>query len=235
MREILTFTPEQTLPSESTLLRDQGLPDRARLSARLADGFDEAVGLFRALAEPRAVVQEVERSLVESILEEAGPLEERPVVGRILDKAGACALYVATLGEPVSERIRGLFAEHDLALGWTLDSVASSAADRFGELLATRFRDALVGRGAVDPRVLPYSPGYCGWPTRGQGSLFEEINPACIGVRLTDSFLMLPVKSVSGVLLAGDSRTHLFGSGFDFCGRCTTHACEARMASVSDS
>ena len=178
MREILTFTPEQILPSESTLLRDQGLPDRARLSARLAAGFDEAVGLFRALAEPRAVVQEVERSLVESILEEAGPLEERPVVGRILDKAGACALYVATLGEPVSERIRGLFAEHDLALGWTLDSVASSAADRLGELLATRFRDALVGRGAVDPRVLPYSPGYCGWPTRGQGSLFEEIEPS---------------------------------------------------------
>jgi len=234
MRETLTFTVDEALPPPSRLLRDQGLPSLDRLSPRLHSGLEDAVALFRSLAEPRAVIEEVDGKAIEGILAALGALDEAPVVARILPRARAFALYVATLGEPLSVRVHDLFAGGDLALGWTLDAVASSAADRLADLLSDRFRERIIARGETDTRVLPYGPGYCGWPTRGQAPLFARLHPDEVGVHLTDSFLMLPIKSVSGILLAGDSRTHVFDAAMDFCASCTTHACDARMASVTD-
>jgi hypothetical protein len=62
--------------------------------------------------------------------------------------------------------------------------------------------------------------------------LFERLRPAEIGVGLTASCLMDPLKSVSGVLVAGPAAVHRFRPTFTFCDACATHACRARMASV---
>jgi hypothetical protein len=80
--------------------------------------------------------------------------------------------------------------------------------------------------------VLPYSPGYCGWTVRGQKNLFERLGPEQMGVTLNDSCLMTPIKSVSGVLVAGPGEIHSIRPDFAFCDECRTHACGARMASV---
>ena len=50
----------------------------------------------------------------------------------------------------------------------------------------------------------PYSPGYCGWNVKEQAALFQLLPENPCGVKLTDSCLMLPVKSVSGVIGLGD-------------------------------
>lgn len=48
-----------------------------------------------------------------------------------------------------------------------------------------------------------YSPGYCGWNVSEQ-RMFFALLPACFcGITLTDSCLMLPIKSVSTLLAAG--------------------------------
>ena len=48
-----------------------------------------------------------------------------------------------------------------------------------------------------------YSPGYCGWDVSEQQKLFFLLPENCCGIRLTDSSLMLPIKSVSGVIGVG--------------------------------
>ena len=113
-----------------------------------------------------------------------------------------------------------------------LDAVASAGADLLADRLAERYRETLAGRGLKEPRVLPYSPGYCGWPTRGQRPLFDALRPGEIGVTLNDSCLMSPLKSVSGVLVAGPGEAHRFRPDFPFCDDCRTHECGPRMASV---
>jgi hypothetical protein len=48
-----------------------------------------------------------------------------------------------------------------------------------------------------------YSPGYCGWSVGEQHNLFSLIPYNYCGIRLTESALMDPVKSVSGIIGIG--------------------------------
>lgn len=45
-----------------------------------------------------------------------------------------------------------------------------------------------------------FSPGYCHWNVSDQHKLFSLFDEAPRGVTLTDSALMNPVKSISGVI-----------------------------------
>jgi hypothetical protein len=67
------------------------------------------------------------------------------------------------------------------------------------------------------------SPGHLDWPLEQQRVLFDLLGPVVdrIGVRLTDAFLMVPVKSVSGVLFTSET-------GFLSCRVCTQPRCMGR-------
>jgi hypothetical protein len=48
-----------------------------------------------------------------------------------------------------------------------------------------------------------YSPGYCGWHVREQKQLFSLLPDNPCGIKLNNSRLMHPVKSVSGIIGLG--------------------------------
>jgi hypothetical protein len=81
-------------------------------------------------------------------------------------------------------------------------------------------------------RVLPYSPGYCGWHVSGQAKLFEVLRPQRIGISLNASHLMVPLKSVSGVLVAAEPEVHDFDIDFEFCSDCADQECRGRIQAV---
>ncbi len=232
MREIVRFARGEAVPEAREVLSAQGLPEGDALTPRLHRLLGEAMSAAAALVEPRAVCEELSAERLASVL---APLDIPPddlVVGRVYPRAQGLALFVATLGGPLPARIRQLFDEEALAEAWMLDAVASAGADLLADRLAERYRQTLVARGRDGVRVLPYSPGYCGWPTRGQRPLFDALRPEEIGVTLNDSCLMSPIKTVSGVLVAGPGEAHRFRPDFPFCDDCQTHECGRRMASV---
>jgi hypothetical protein len=232
VREIVRFAKSEAIPEPREVLAAQELPEGDALAPRLHRLLDEAMSTAAALVEPRAVCEELSAERFASVLAPLGIPGDDLVVGRVYPRASGLALFVATLGEALPARIRQLFADDDLAEGWMLDAVASAGADLLADRLAERYRQALVARGKDGARVLPYSPGYCGWPTRGQRPLFDALRPEEIGVTLNDSCLMSPIKTVSGVLVAGPGEAHKFRPDFPFCADCRTHECGRRMASV---
>jgi cobalamin-dependent methionine synthase I len=153
----------------------------------------------------------------------------------IIETAGHLALFAATLGEPVSRKINDLFRGNDAALGCMLDGIASERADTASTILGRAFIDALLQDQRVDSaaKVLPYSPGYCGWHVSGQRELFAYLDPGQIDIELNASCLMSPIKSVSGVLIAGPAESHTFDNDFDFCLDCATWQCRERIASTT--
>ena len=139
------------------------------------------------------------------------------------------------MGHEVSSEIEELFDEKEFALGAMLDAVASLATDKAAEVLEANMQRDFLERGLIadDHVVLGYSPGYCGWHLSGQKKLFEYLEPERIQVTLNDSFLMSPLKSVSGVLVAGEVGVHLFDNSFPFCRECKTRSCRLRMSRLS--
>ena len=232
MREIVRFAKREAVPEARVVLAAQGLPEEDALAPRLRRLLDDAISGCSALVEPRAVCEEVSAERFADVLAPLAVPGDDLVVGRVYPRAEGLALFVATLGEALPARIRQLFDEDALAEGWMLDAVASAGADLLADRLAERYRKTLAERGAEGARVLPYSPGYCGWPTRGQRALFDALRPEEIGVTLNDSCLMSPIKTVSGVLVAGPGEAHRFRPNFPFCDDCQTHECGRRMASV---
>jgi len=135
---------------------------------------------------------------------------------------------------PIGDEIQRRFSANDFAVASMLDSVASAAADKLAELVERHFRETLDKRGrlASEGAVLRYSPGYCGWHISGQGRLFDVLEPEQIGVSLSETFLMLPLKSVSGVLIAGPATIHDFPNTYPFCSYCETQGCRSRIRSL---
>jgi hypothetical protein len=91
------------------------------------------------------------------------------------------------------------------------------------------------GDGGADAasRILRYSPGYCGWNLTGQRALFAALGPEEIGIHLTDSCLMEPVKSISGVMVMGPADIHRFTDDYSFCLTCPTHDCRRRIKGLA--
>lgn len=232
MPQLVEFAVVDCTPDLKALLRrETGVPAPP---ARLARLFDNAMEEFDRLAAPRGLMREIPVEEFADIYGGEGWNAAATPMQEIYPKAQRLALFAATVGDGPSDQIGSLFKRGEPALGYALDVIASEATNMLADRLALRFLGMVRERYShnADTRVLPYSPGYCGWHVSGQRKLFESLHPGKIGITLNDSFLMRPLKSVSGVLVAGPGEAHRFRPVYPFCEDCTTHECRARMASV---
>jgi hypothetical protein len=223
VRRLVRVDAASILPARGRVLARAGVPEGRTPSARILGLLAKANDLFLAEAAPVGVVEELSPGELLALCRD-GRQGPPAVVEIVAPRAHRLALFAATVGEPVCARIRALFAEGDAALGLLLDAVASEAASALAEELG----ESLLAEGLS---VLAYSPGYCGWPVVGQRELFARLRPADAGIALSESALMSPVKSVSGVLVSAPPEAHRFRPGFDFCEACADRNCLERMAS----
>jgi hypothetical protein len=232
---IFPLDPIRVAPHRDVALQRQGIPEGHKISEQIEGVLQKAVALYESLTRPRGLIAEVSLAEFEEIFDGEGKNDLPAPLPGIVKKADRLALFAATLGEPVSRRIQELFTENDPATACILDGIASERAETAADLLAEAFLSSLLQRGEVDAgvRVLPYSPGYCGWHITGQRKLFAFLQPDQIDISLSPSCLMSPIKSVSGVLVAGHPEIHDFENDFDFCFDCATWDCRTRIASLT--
>lgn len=234
MRWQIAWTAEASLPPVRDVLDSQGLPAEDRLPVRIGALLRDAMAAYLERAEPRGVVRMIDQRQFADVYRGDGRNDKDTPLEHVFPRADAMALFAATVGPRVTDTIRDLFARHDPARGHMLDAVASVAADGLAraasEAVAERLRAG--GQVPVAGAMLAYSPGYCGWHVSGQRALFAALGPEDIGITLNESCLMQPLKSVSGVIVAGPVDIHRFSPEFPCCDRCTTRECQDRIASL---
>ncbi|MBN1518411.1 hypothetical protein JXA32_17750 [Candidatus Sumerlaeota bacterium] len=156
-------------------------------------------------------------------LENSGEIECgacRFKVGKVikgqLRRARRLALFAITIGDALETQARDLLRGDDPVKGYVLDATASliveSAADRLHEQL----RNAAAEWGWKTTNR--FSPGYCGWPVEQQHILFAQLPAKFCGITLSETALMHPIKSVSGVIGLGDGVAY-HPYPCDFCNR----------------
>ena len=127
--------------------------------------------------------------------------EVKPIIFSQIKKAQWAALFICTAGAEVGLRSRRSMNEGDLLRGYVYDVIGSEVVEN----AADRMQDELrLEVGAMGLKITNrFSPGYCGWDVAEQHKLFSFFPDNYCGITLTESALMNPVKSVSGLIGIG--------------------------------
>jgi len=234
--KIIRISVRDVIPDEKDVMMLQGIPSNKKPSKNAKQLFLTAKDIFRKCVHPAGITKDISLQDFQNIYKGESLNENGTPVPEIAKKADGLALFAVTLGQAVHDKISELFESKELALGSMLDSVASAAAEKAADALETGFLRSLITKGMVDKKavIMRYSPGYCGWHVSGQRKLFDYLQPDRIGIMLRDSFLMEPLKSVSGVLIAGKKEIHIIEDSYPFCSECKTHSCRERIEALLD-
>jgi hypothetical protein len=124
------------------------------------------------------------------------------IVFHQLKKAGQLALFQCTAGKKISDYSRKHMEEGELMKGYIADVIGSVAVEEAIDLIQGKLEKEVNDRGLkISNR---YSPGYCGWSVAEQQILFSFFPPEYYGIRLSETSLMDPIKSVSGIIGIGE-------------------------------
>jgi hypothetical protein len=134
---------------------------------------------------------------------------ERFRVGHIIIKelknATAFTVFAVTAGPGPETLASELMSRGNYLEGFIADLVGSAIVEWAAEQIHRIVRTMADAKGMkVTNR---YSPGYCSWKVNEQQKLFRLIPPEQCGITLSDSNLMIPVKSVSGIIGIGPGVT----------------------------
>ncbi|MCX7725337.1 MAG: hypothetical protein N2053_00660 [Chitinispirillaceae bacterium] len=141
------------------------------------------------------------------------------IIASQLKDAERVAIFLCTIGEEMEMLATQLFSSGEATEGHFVDTIASVAVEECAEILHNYVAFTFSKKGLnVTNR---YSPGYCGWQVSEQKKLFSFLPPQFCGVQLTESFLMKPKKSVSGIIGIGrDVKREPY-----FCMKCHNKKC----------
>lgn len=167
--------------------------------------LDEAVRFAEKLPDIRAayrIMDGIEMDGKGSLLSAGGvEFHVGRMIKREIRKSERIAFFICTAGELISAKSKNLLAGDNPVLGYLYDVAGSFIAEAAGD----RMQQLLAGELAATGEKMTnrYSPGYCQWPVSGQQALFSLFDGKTCGVSLTPSSLMLPVKSISGLIGIG--------------------------------
>lgn len=235
MIEIIDIPLEVTIPSIERVLSAQGIPDPESADERTLKLAQQAVSDYGTFSIPIGITATINNGDFDETYRGQGNNEPDTPLDLIYPEAFDITLFAVTLGEGISTGIGMNFDRNDFAAGAMLDAAASEGAELAADYVESYYKQKLSKnhKNMDSIAVMRFSPGYCGWHISGQRKLFEALQPDKIGLELTESFLMKPLKSISGVIIAGPMRIFEFEDNFSFCAKCDDHSCQERIRSLT--
>ena len=109
---------------------------------------------------------------------------------KFLDGCNKYYLVLMTLGKRIDDKIK-YYSKIDLTKMYVFDSVSSAYLEYMSDLYEEGFEK---------PRTYRFSPGYQGTTTADLREIFKYLKPEKIGVTLLESNLMLPQKTMCGLI-----------------------------------
>ncbi len=136
-----------------------------------------------------------------------------------LDKINRVFPYIMTIGKELENKATSI---GNIMEQFYLETIGNIALDHIGE----HFEEHLERKYRLGKKISEMNPGSLeDWPITQQKQLFSIFGNVedLIGVKLTDSFLMIPRKSVSGIYFPTEVM-------FYSCQLCQRKNCEERQA-----
>ena len=156
------------------------------------------------------------------VIQELPGFDMGKIIFQQLKGAEAYALFIATSGRDFEAFQQQLKEDGDMVRVFIADALGSVIAEKCADEMEKNLQLSIEKLGWKHTNR--FSPGYCGWHVSEQQKLFPLFDGNTCGVTLTESSLMLPIKSVSGIVGVGQKVRRL-----DYtCGLCNFEKCYKR-------
>ena len=139
-----------------------------------------------------------------------------------LEKMAFC---VCTIGPALEQRVTKYTGEGDMLSAVILDAIGSAAAEAVARYANDRIEETAAAEGLKTS--CRASPGYGDWDVSEQRNLFGLVPGERIGVKLTDSAMMVPRKSVSFAVHIAEEPIRLRSESS--CRNCDMETCPYRL------
>lgn len=201
------FTFEQLHITTEEVCRQMGYVD-GMADQRLRAEIDGEMSRVAKVAVPRMcyVVRKATLSNTKLVADGVA-LNIGSTIARQLSGSEAFAFFVATAGVEFDAYLHSLSAGGDMVRSFVADAIGSLIAEHTADAME-RILEASIGKLGWQ-HTNRFSPGYCSWHVEGQHGLFSLLGSRPCGVILNESAMMIPLKSVSGIIGLGADVRHL--------------------------
>ena len=216
-KKILTIEPSAV--SLDTILSDLHMSKEHKSYEKVAALYEAAVKIVKPVALYAALTPEARDGAIWL----NGIRLEEPFVYKMLSGHDTVVPYAASCGREIDE---WSLAFTDLFDQFVADAIKESYLDAVLEQLNREVREKYFDAGTSASSINPGSLE--AWPITGQKPLFEILGGVTgvaedIGITVKDSLMMIPTKSVSGILFPSDIPYHN-------CQLCAKENCPERKA-----
>ncbi|MFP3898231.1 MAG: vitamin B12 dependent-methionine synthase activation domain-containing protein [Dehalococcoidia bacterium] len=203
-----------------------GYDENYKLSARISSLIDDYAKHAHHLIYPlySYVIKDVEWARGPIAFLEGSIIFKSQVVVNLLEQCQQAAIFVVTIGKYLEETAWKLARDGLILQATVLDAIGSNAVEKVAEHAEEKIRAIADSRGLAISRR--FSPGYCDWNIGQQRMLFSALTGNTVGVRLTGECLMMPQKSISGIIGIGPRDSKI--EDYNPCRFCTKQDCPGR-------
>lgn len=193
------FEPRPARISPSLILRLQRYRDLSRVPTPIVEVAEAMARTAERLVEPRALLLPIRIGAVkeQEVQLAGGPTFHSRALASMLRSSDHAVLFILTLGPRLEAEVATLSEAGELLEAVLLDTAGWAAIE--GGVRALRAH--LIERWRATGRAVTHrlAPGYLDWPLPEQQTLFRCFEGANDLVQLTESGVMVPLKSISGV------------------------------------
>ncbi|MFC2035426.1 vitamin B12 dependent-methionine synthase activation domain-containing protein [Chloroflexota bacterium] len=187
------------------VLHDIGYGPDAKVSARVWSVVNDYVDNAHEFIAPSFsyAVRDVKLINGTSSIIEDGVVFESGVIAQLLEKASKVAIFVLTIGKYLEDTAARLAQDGLVLQSAILGAIGSDAVKGLADSVEDQINEVAHNQGLTIGRRI--SPGYCDWDISQQEMVFQAMKGDYAGVSLTSSYLMIPHKSISGIIGIGPS------------------------------
>ena len=200
----LTFTREN-IPYDKVLARMGFARGKTNVDARTREMILKEMDIARALARPRQALasSKISRTAPSTIALEPGLIIRSHDVFSLLAECTEAYGFAVTIGPQLEEKCARYISEKENTRALILDAIGSVLAEELAEHAHNNLECEARAKGYSVTRR--FSPGYGDWYLPSQKDFLAWLAAGDIGIRLTDSFQMLPEKSVTALVGVKDT------------------------------
>jgi len=195
-----------------------------KLPARMVTMISDYVEHASYLVDPSYsyVIRDIEQVRGSYAVIEGSIVFESEVIARLLENCNKVAVFLTTIGSYFEETVNQLAEDTFVLQAAVLDAIGSGAVEKLANTVQTMVGDEASTDGLYISQR--FSPGYCDWNVEQQEMVFQAMNGDSAGIKLTEECLMLPRKSVSGIIGIGPREV----ADYNPCRTCDKRDCAGR-------